>query len=79
MDDDEILQTEIQLAMDEAHVLLMQDPLDGAATRALIARLRDCVNRAHDAGLTVAQRQLQRASDDLAAKLAGPDYFDQRD
>jgi hypothetical protein len=75
MDDDEILRNEIQLAIDEAHVLLMQALLDGAAARALIARLRDCANRAHDAGLDVANRQLTSAANDLAAKLHGPDPF----
>jgi hypothetical protein len=69
------LQTDTQLALDEAHVLLMQEPLDEPAARALIARLRDCVNRAHDAGLTVAKRQLTNAADDLATKLHGPDPF----
>jgi hypothetical protein len=73
------LQTDIQLAMDEAHLALRQDEPDQAAARSLIARLRDCANRAHDAGLSAAQRQLQRASDDLAEKLAGPDQFGERD
>jgi hypothetical protein len=49
MDNREILETDIQLAIDEAHVLLMQEPLNKAAATALIVRLRDCANRAHDA------------------------------
>ena len=56
----------------------MQEPLNKAAAGALLIRLRDCVYRAHDAGLSVAQRQLQRASNDLAAKLFGPDEFDEQ-
>ena len=78
MDDNEILQSDIQLALDEADSLLMQEPVNKAAAGALLIRLRDYVNRAHDAGLSVAQRQLQRASNDLAAKLFGPDEFDEQ-
>jgi len=63
------LETEMQHAMDEADAMLLQTLIDHDAAEVLLARLRHCIDRAHDADLLVGKRQLERVAEDLADRI----------
>jgi hypothetical protein len=66
------LNAEIQELWGEANGMLRANQLDSKRAGVLQTRLRECADRAHDAGYGDRERLLRRAADDLAAQFPSP-------
>jgi hypothetical protein len=66
------LETEIQELWGEANGMVLANRLDSKRAGVLQRRLRDCADRAHDAGYVDRERLLRRAAADLAERFPSP-------